>query len=127
MPDASSKNFNGNSRDKSQDNSQKNSQDNSRHNSRHNKPGICCLCFRELALTFHHLIPRKVHRRSYFQKNYDRDSLNQGIFICTICHRGIHATYDEMTLARQFNSIEQLRQDAELTKHFAWAAKQKQR
>jgi hypothetical protein len=30
-----------------------------------------------------------------------------------------------MTLARQFNSIEQLRQDTELARHFAWSAKQK--
>lgn len=95
-------------------------------NSRHKRPQICCLCFRELALTFHHLIPRKVHRRSYFQKNYNREKLNEGIFICRTCHKGIHALYDEMTLARQFNSLEQLRQDEELAKHFAWSAKQKQ-
>ena len=101
--------------------------DNVSANSRHKRPAACCLCFRELALTFHHLIPRKVHRRSYFQKRYSRDTLNQGIFICQTCHKGIHATYDEMTLARQFNSLEQLRQDNELARHFAWAARQKQR
>ena len=94
-------------------------------NSRHKRPAICCLCYRELALTFHHLIPRKVHRRSYFQKNYSREQLNEGIFICRTCHKGIHALYDEMTLARQFNSIEQLRQDTELARHFAWSTKQK--
>ncbi|MDP3516948.1 MAG: hypothetical protein Q8S94_07255 [Pseudohongiella sp.] len=100
--------------------------DNASANSRHKRPPTCCLCFRELALTFHHLIPRKVHRRSYFQKNYNREKLNEGIFICRTCHKGIHALYDEMTLARQFNSLEQLRQDEELAKHFAWSAKQKQ-
>lgn len=96
-------------------------------NVRHNRPGICCLCLRELPLTFHHLIPRKVHRRSYFQKHFSRDQLNQGIFICRTCHKGIHARYDEMTLARQFNSPERLRADPELARHFAWAARQKQR
>lgn len=101
--------------------------DNDSANSRHKRPQTCCLCYRELALTFHHLIPRKVHRRRFFQKNYSRDTLNQGIFICRTCHTGIHALYDEMTLARQFNTVELLRQDDELAKHFAWAAKQKQR
>jgi 5-methylcytosine-specific restriction endonuclease McrA len=96
-------------------------------NFRRNRPGTCCLCGRELPLTFHHLIPRKVHRRSYFQKNFSRDDLNRGIFICRTCHRGIHALYDEMTLARHFNTPERLRADPELARHFAWCARQKQR
>jgi hypothetical protein len=94
-------------------------------NARHKRPETCCLCFRDTALTFHHLIPRKVHRRSFFQKNYSREQLNLGIFICRTCHKGIHALFDEMTLARQYNTLEQLREDAELAKHVAWSAKQK--
>ena len=31
----------------------------------------CELCQRERELTFHHLIPKKVHRRAFFRRTYD--------------------------------------------------------
>lgn len=86
----------------------------------------CPFCRRELCLTFHHLIPRKVHRRARFSKRYDRATLNLGIFICRLCHSGIHACYDEMRLARDFNSPEALARDPDLRRHFRWVSKQKQ-
>jgi len=92
------------------------------NNSKH---GICCLCQRETDLTFHHLIPRKVHRRAYFKKNFTKQELNIGIDICRQCHRAIHKTYNEMELAKQFNSIELIHSDPLLSKHFSWIAKQR--
>ena len=94
-------------------------------NARFRKPGSCLLCARETLLTFHHLIPRKMHRRVWFQKHYSRDQLASGIFICTLCHKGIHKTYDEMTLGKHFASPAQLLQDETLQRHFAWVARQK--
>lgn len=91
------------------------------------KPGNCCLCSRQVPLTFHHLIPRKVHRRNYFRKHKDRESLNLGIYVCRLCHRGIHKLYDEMTLAKELNSLEALKADPDLARHFTWSAKQKRR
>lgn len=91
------------------------------------KHGFCPLCGRETALTFHHLIPRKLHRRDYFRKNFDKATLNQGIAICRMCHNGIHRLYDEMTLAKRFASLAGLREDEALARHFAWVAKQKRR
>ncbi|NVJ62343.1 MAG: hypothetical protein HWE27_18290, partial [Gammaproteobacteria bacterium] len=76
-------------------------------------------------LTFHHLIPRKLHRRKRFQKLYSKQELNQGIEICRKCHRGIHKTYDEMTLGQEFNSLQLILSDTALLKHFHWVAKQK--
>jgi hypothetical protein len=35
----------------------------------------CELCGREAPLTFHHLVPRKMHRRTYFRKHYSREEL----------------------------------------------------
>ncbi len=87
----------------------------------------CATCGRETALTFHHLIPRKVHRRNHYRRKYDRDTLNRGIHICRSCHSGIHKSYDEMTLARQFNTLEALLADERLARHFAWVARQKHR
>lgn len=89
------------------------------------KHGICCLCKRETDLTFHHLIPRKVHRRAYFKKNFSKLELNTGIDVCRQCHRGIHKTYNEMELAKQFNSIDKIMIDPVLSKHVSWVAKQR--
>jgi len=76
-------------------------------------------------LTFHHLIPKKLHRRAFFRKNFDKDELNQGVNICRACHDGIHDLYDEMQLAKQFPTLPALLADEALQKHFAWVAKKK--
>jgi 5-methylcytosine-specific restriction endonuclease McrA len=87
--------------------------------------GECPLCKRTTALTFHHLIPKKVHRRNFFQKNYKRQQLATGIYICRQCHNGIHLLFDEMTLAKRFNTLENLLMDEALQKHFRWVARQR--
>lgn len=85
----------------------------------------CALCGRVCALTWHHLIPRKMHRRSRFKKRYSREELQAGIWICRLCHDGIHAHYDEMYLAQHRNTLEALTADPAIQKHIAWVAKQK--
>ena len=60
------------------------------------------MCF----LTFHHLIPIKVHRSAYFRKNNSREDLEQGVDLCRLCYRGIHRLYEQMTLAREFSSLD---------------------
>ena len=89
------------------------------------KAGLCCLCFREVLLTFHHLIPRKLHRRPFYRRNYSKSELNNGIYVCRLCHNGIHSLYDEKTLAKQLNSYDALRADTALKKHCNWVAKQR--
>jgi hypothetical protein len=42
----------------------------------------CDLCGCTRPLTFHHLIPRKVHRRAAFKKNYSKEQLNHGLQVC---------------------------------------------
>lgn len=91
----------------------------------HTENASCVLCTRVVELTFHHLIPRKMHRRTHFKKHFNREQLNEGIHICRKCHNGIHAAYDEMTLAKELNTLELLQQDEVLRKHFEWVAKQK--
>lgn len=85
----------------------------------------CPLCQRETFLTFHHLIPRKVHRRNRFKKRYSKDDLNRGVYICGLCHKGIHTLFDEMELAQKLNTVKALRQNSRLRRHFAWVSKQK--
>ena len=85
----------------------------------------CELCQQVRDLTFHHLIPRKLHRRNSFRKRFDKDSLSQGIYICRICHNGLHKTYDELSLAKRFSSKSAILSDEKLSKHIEWSAKQK--
>jgi len=85
----------------------------------------CPLCGRGVALTFHHLIPKKVHARKFFKKHYKKSELRGGINICRLCHDGLHDFYDEMRLGKEFNTLEAIKADPALVKHFAWVAKQK--
>lgn len=89
------------------------------------KKGTCLLCQRNSSLTFHHLIPKKLHRRDYFKKHYSKVQLNKGVNICRKCHSGIHDIYDEMTLAKQYNTLGRLQADESLAKHFEWVSKQR--
>ncbi len=87
--------------------------------------GECPCCKREAPLTFHHLIPKKLHRRVRFKRNYSRQTLSHGVYICRACHDGIHKAYDEMTLAKDFASLEALVADEALARHFEWVGRQK--
>ena len=89
------------------------------------KHGRCALCARVTRLTFHHLIPRKMHRRPRFRKRHSREELNAGIDLCPRCHRGVHRLHDEMTLASSLNTLEALREDEAVARHAAWVARQK--
>ena len=87
--------------------------------------GRCALCGRETTLTFHHLIPRKMHRRARFRKRYTREELNRGIDVCPRCHKGLHRLHDEMTLGSELNTLAALADDPAVARHVAWVAKQK--
>ncbi len=88
--------------------------------------GLCPCCERTLNLTFHHLIPKKMHRRQHFKKHFTNEQLNLGIYLCRQCHNGVHRLYSEMQLAKEFNTLQRLTSDEQLSKHFSWVAKQKQ-
>lgn len=89
------------------------------------RTGTCALCRREALLTFHHLIPRKMHRRPRFRRRYDRETLAAGIDLCRLCHRGLHRLYDEMTLAERLNTLERLEADEAVARHVAWVRRQR--
>lgn len=85
----------------------------------------CELCERAVPLTYHHLIPRKLHRRPRFRKHYSSESLQAGAWLCRRCHRGIHRLHDEMTLGQELNTLAALRADAAVARHVAWVRKQR--
>ena len=89
--------------------------------------GECELCHRVKPLTEHHLIPRAVHRKTYFQKRFTKEEMtHRRILICRKCHKGIHRIIpDEKELARDYNTKEQLLANERIRRHVAWVAKQK--
>lgn len=89
------------------------------------KIGECALCKRETNLTFHHLIPRKLHKRPFFKRTYSKESLRKGIDICPLCHSGIHRIHDEAYLGKNLYTLELLQKDPSTLKHYTWVAKQK--
>lgn len=89
--------------------------------------GKCELCTREQPLTEHHLIPRAVHGKKYFLKQFTKEEMaHRRIGVCRKCHKGIHRIIpDEKELARNFNTKEKLLADERILKHVRWVAKQK--
>ena len=67
-----------------------------------------------------------MHRRKGFRRRFSKEELNVGIHVCQRCHRGIHALYDELTLATRFHNLELLLNDETLASHFRWVAKQRE-
>lgn len=82
--------------------------------------GVCATCHRHTALTKHHLIPKKRHKKI---RQTPSPTLDEVIYICRTCHDGIHDFYDERTLAKEYNTLEKLCADDTLQKHFIWVSK----
>ena len=87
--------------------------------------GPCPCCARQLDLSFHHLIPRKVHRRRRFARLYSKQQLAMGVYICRDCHTAIHSVYSEMELANSFCSLDLLLGDEKLARSFSWLGRQR--
>lgn len=88
----------------------------------------CVMCERVRPLTFHHLIPKKTHKRGFAQRKYSKEQRNQsGIDVCTDCHRMIHKTLDHTQLAREYNTLERLLAHPDIDKFVRWVATQDKR
>ena len=85
----------------------------------------CVLCNRSLPLTFHHVIPKLVHKRRWVRQLYSSEQLQEGIWVCKPCHSAIHRFIDHAELARSFHTVEQLKSHEELGKFVRWSSKQR--
>ncbi len=75
----------------------------------------CELCLREAErYTVHHLVPRAEGGR-----------FGPRAKLCATCHRQLHAMFTEATLAKEFNSLDSIRNHPEMRKYLRWARKQK--
>lgn len=86
----------------------------------------CELCQRDgLALTKHHLIPRKRHRRRSAKLRFDREEMRTRIaMLCRPCHSTVHATFTEQQLEQHYNTVQALAEHPELAKFIDWVRHQ---
>lgn len=85
----------------------------------------CALCERKRPLTFHHLIPKKVQKKSILLKQFSKEQmLTMGLLVCTDCHKTIHRHIDHIDLGRFYHTKEALLGHPEIGKFVKWVAKQ---
>jgi len=76
---------------------------------------VCALCEREVASgSRHHLIPRAEGGREV-------------AILCRVCHKTLHAFFENRTLARELHTIEALRQQPDVQRYLNWVRRQPDR
>lgn len=81
----------------------------------------CELCGRKNELTFHHLIPRCLHKNKWFKKNFTREEMNKGIYICkSDCHKEIHKFIPEKEMGKDYNTVSKLLEHPKVSKYIEW-------
>ncbi|MFO7955379.1 hypothetical protein [Thioalkalivibrio sp.] len=76
------------------------------------------------ALTRHHLIPRKQHRRMRIRRRFSRAEREGRILrVCRPCHDHVHKHFDEQTLAERLNTREALLAEPVIRDFVAWIAR----
>jgi len=92
------------------------------------KPNECQACKRELELTFHHLVPKKMHDKPPVIKQHDGvDFDHYGIWLCSDCHKKIHRTFSHKELAESYYTLDSLLQNEDFLKFVTWVSKQRKR
>ncbi|CAG8843335.1 33518_t:CDS:2, partial [Gigaspora margarita] len=80
-----------------------------------------------MPLTFHHLIPRAVHKRVIKKGLFTKDEcLTRGTNICRPCHSACHKMISHEQMAYQYNSVDKLLEHEGVIKFVTWASKQKE-
>lgn len=72
-------------------------------------------------VTKHHLIPRTRHKNKRNKKNFDRTEIHTRVlWLCSPCHKTVHAVLTEKELENEFNTRELLLAHPEIDKFVAW-------
>jgi hypothetical protein len=67
-----------------------------------------------------------MHGKRRFQKRHTKTELRtSGIYVCRLCHNGIHDLISERELAENFRTKAALLEHPALARHVAWVKKQK--
>ena len=85
----------------------------------------CVLCQRDLPLTFHHVIPRFVHKKRWVKKAFTAEQLQEGLWMCRPCHSAIHRFIGHADLARQYRTVADLLGHEQVHRYVLWSRKQR--
>ncbi|KAJ4460062.1 hypothetical protein PAPYR_3780 [Paratrimastix pyriformis] len=79
--------------------------------------GTCELCGSRARLTFHHTIPKLIIKRL---KRRGHKPTVVGVNICRLCHSTLHRTWKHGVLAKNYVTIDDLKQAPELQEYLEW-------
>ena len=83
---------------------------------------ICELCGRDVPrVTSHHLIPKATHTKRL--KKDMGDERNRQADLCVACHRQLHYLFANKLLGRELNTLDLIRQNAEVVTYVNWIRK----
>ncbi len=89
------------------------------------KSGVCPICSRMETLTFHHLIPKTLHKNKWYKKNFTKERMGEGVYICRLCHNNIHIFIEEKDMGYEYNTLEKILNHEKVINYIPWATKQK--
>jgi hypothetical protein len=85
------------------------------------RASACEICEREwVPLTYHHLIPRSTHEKALKRGWHEEWELNKVAWLCGACHRCVHRVATNEELAREWHSVEKLREREDVRRFAAW-------
>lgn len=85
----------------------------------------CELCFRNIQLTFHHLVPKKFQNKRVILSKFPQiDLIHYGVWLCNDCHKQVHKLIPLEVLAFNLNNLEKLKSHDKIAKFTRWAARQ---
>lgn len=84
----------------------------------------CGLCDRLKELTFHHYIPKTLHKNKLFRKLYKLEFMrSHGIDLCDACHYAIHHFHSEKELGKYYNDKSKLLSSEKVKNFLKWVKK----
>jgi len=84
----------------------------------------CEICERDwIPLTYHHLIPRSVHAKVLKRGWHEEWTLNSVAWLCRACHSFVHGIGSNEELAREWFTIDLLREREDVQKWGMWVGK----
>ncbi|KAG7293828.1 hypothetical protein NEMBOFW57_003886 [Staphylotrichum longicolle] len=88
------------------------------------KVTACEICGRDwINLTYHHLIPRKVHEQAVKRGWHRPEELQNVAWLCGACHRFVHRFKEHEDLAREFYTVERLLAAEEVRRFAEWVGR----
>lgn len=91
----------------------------------HTRATECEICERDVPLTYHHLIPREVHKKVIKRGWHNEDMLGSVAWLCRPCHSMVHRIATNEELARSFHTVELLVEREDVKKWATWVGRQK--